>query len=52
VPVQNDFKASRYVFIVSSIGFVGLVVSLFLLYDFIDPVMNILKLMLGGMFGW
>jgi hypothetical protein len=29
-----------------------LVVSLILLSDFFDPILNIVKLMLGKMFGW
>jgi hypothetical protein len=45
-------KMSKYVFIVSAAGFIGLVVSLILLSEFFDPILNIIKIMLGTMFGW
>jgi hypothetical protein len=42
----------KYVSVVSAVGFVGLVISLILLSEFFDPILNIIKLMLGKMFGW
>lgn len=45
-------KMLKYVYVVSAVGFVGLVVSLILLSEFFDPILNILKLMLGTIFGW
>ncbi len=45
----EDWK--KYFLIVPVIGLVGLVVSILLLTEFSEPLMNIFKKMLGAVFG-
>jgi len=44
-------KLSTYLFIVSAVGGVGLVISLFLLSDFIGPFKTMVELSIHAIFG-
>ena len=48
---KEDYKWGKHLMFVASIGLIGLVISIYLLMDFKDPLLNIVQLSMDTIFG-